>query len=554
MATYTGSDLGARALQAEGVDTVFFMLSAPLVQECIDLGMEAILVRNETGAGMMAHGYVRATGRPGVCLTSHGPGTANVVPAIANALADAVPVVSIGDSAALISRHTDTFQEMDQVALMRPATKWAAQATHAHRVPELVSMAFRHATTPPHGPVYLDIPNDVRSGEADEERVVAPGKARTDARPYADPALIQQAIDMLAGAKKPLLITGSGVLWSGAAAEAEAFVDATGIPFYTTPQGRGVVPEDHAASFPAARTEAFKQADVVLVVGTRANVIIGHFRPPRWSPDAKFIIVNRDAAEIGHNRNHEIGIVADAGAALSQLTEEAERQGFKPDGFPQWLELLGKADAERWEQQSVKMDSDAMPIHPLRLCREVRDFLDRDTILTVDGHEILNFARQSIPSYKPFQRINAGTHGTMGVGVPFAIGAQAAHRDKRVVLLTGDGAFGWNGMEIDTAVRHKLPVTIVICNNANLTANTPGDVDPKRFLGWTRYDKMMEALGGHGEWVEDPAEIRPALDRAAASGKPAIVNVKVDQYEHATTQIGIVSGTGARRQGEYYQA
>ena len=547
MGTLLGADLGARALQAEGVDTVFFMLSAPLVQECIDLGMQAILVRNETGAGMMAHGYARATGRPGVCLTSHGPGTANVVPAIANALADAVPVVSIGASAALINRHTDTFQEMDQVALMRPATKWAAQAIHAHRVPELISIAFRQVTTPPHGSVYLDIPNDVAAAEVEEDRVVAPGKARTDARAYAEPALIQQAIDMLAGARKPLLITGSGVLWSGAAAEAEAFVNATGIPFYTTPQGRGVVPEDHAASFPAARTEAFKQADVVLVVGTRANVIIGHFRPPRWHPDAKFIIVNRDAAEIGHNRNHEIGIVADAGAALSQLTEEAERQGFKPDGFPQWLELLGKADAERWEQQSVKMDSDAMPIHPLRLCREVRDFLDRDTILTVDGHEILNFARQSIPSYKPFQRINAGTHGTMGVGVPFAIGAQAAHRDKRVVLLTGDGAFGWNGMEIDTAVRHKLPVTIVICNNANLTAASPEVVDPKRFLGWTRYDKIMEALGGHGEWVEEPAEIRPALERAANSGKPAVVNVKVDPVAHATTQIGIVGGTGARR-------
>jgi thiamine pyrophosphate-dependent acetolactate synthase large subunit-like protein len=188
-----------------------------------------------------------------------------------------------------------------------------------------------------------------------------------------------------------------------------------------------------------------------------------------------------------------------------------------------------------------------MPIHPLRLCREVRDFIDRDTILTVDGHEILNFARQSIPSYQPFQRINSGTHGTMGVGVPFAIGAQAAYRNKRVVLLTGDGAFGWNGMEIDTAVRHKLPVIIVICNNANLTAASPEMVDPKRFLGWTRYDKMMEALGGHGEWVEDPTEIRPALERAARSGKPAVVNVKVDQFVHATTQIGIIAGTGARR-------
>lgn len=547
MATYTGAEWGARALQAEGVDTVFFMLSAPLVQECIDLGIQAILARNETGAGMMAHGYARATGRPGVCLTSHGPGTANVVPAVANAQADAVPVVSIGASAALINRHTDTFQEMDQVALMRPITKWAAQATHAHRIPELISTAFRHATTPPHGPVYLDLPNDVVTVEVEEAQVVAPGRVRTDARPYADPELVRRAIDLLARAEKPLLVTGSGLLWSDAAAEAQAFVDATGIPFYTTPQGRGVIPEDHPRCFLGARSLAFREADVVLAAGTRANVIMGHFRPPRWNPNAKFIIVNRDAAEIGHNRNFAIGIVADAGAALAQLTEEAKRRGFDPNGFPNWIEMLAKRDAEHWEQQSVYMDSNQVPIHPLRLCREVRDFIDRDTILTVDGHEILNFARQSIPSYKPFQRINSGTHGTMGVGVPFAIGAQAAHPNKRVVLLTGDGAFGWHGMEVDTAVRHKLLVLIVICNNANLTAASPEGVDPKRYLGWTRYDKMMEALGGHGEWVEDPDEIRPALERAARSGKPAVVNVKVDQFAHASTQIGIIGGTGARR-------
>ena len=547
MATLTGAELGARALQAEGVDTFFFLLSAPLVNECMDLGMRGILVRNETGAGMMAHGYARATGRPGLSLTSHGPGTANVVPSIANALADACPVVSIGASAALINRHTDTFQEMDQVAMMRTATKWAHQAIQPHRIPELISTAFRQATTPPHGSVYLDLPNDIVGMEVEEGEAVFPGKARTDARAHADPALIREAVDLLASARKPLVLTGSGVLWSHAWDEMQAFLDATGIPFYTTPQGRGVVPEDRDRSFPAARSVAFKDADVVLVVGTRANVISGHLRPPRWRSDAKFIIVNRDANEIGHNVTPEVGIVADAQAAFGQLTEEAKRRGFDRDGFPEWIDALGKRDTERWEQQSALMDSNQVPIHPLRLCREVRDILTPDDVYVVDGHETLNFSRQSIMSYKPFNRINSGTHGTMGVGVPFAIGAQAGRPNERVVLLTGDGAFGWNGMEIDTAVRNKLPVLFVICNNANYTAATEGVVDAKRHLGWTRYDRMMEALGGHGEWVEDPAEIRPALERAAASGKPAVVNVKVDQYIHATTQIGIIAGTGAGR-------
>ena len=341
---------------------------------------------------------------------------------------------------------------------------------------------------------------------------------------------MREAIDLLASARKPLLLTGSGVLWSDGAEEMRAFVDATGIPFYTTPQGRGVVPEDHPRAFPAARSAAFNDADVVLVVGTRANVIVGHLRAPRWRSDAKFIIVNRDAAEVGHNVNPALGIVADAKSVFRQLTDEAGRRGFDPDGFPDWIDFLGKSDAERWERQAVHMDSNEVPIHPLRLCREVRDFLTPDTVYVVDGNEIMNFSRQSIMSHKPFNRINSGTHGTMGVGVPFAIGAQAGRPGEQVVLLTGDGAFGWNAMEIDTAVRHNLPVLIVIANNANYTAATPGVVDPKRWLGFTRYDKMMEALGGHGEWVEEPDGIRPAIERAAASGKPAVVNVKVDQY------------------------
>ena len=545
MATMIGAQWGARALKEEGVDTVFFMLSAPLVSECLAEGIRAVLVRNETGAGMMAHGYARATGKPGVCLTSHGPGTANVVPSVANAQADATPLVSIGASAALINRHTDTFQEMDQVALMTPITKWAAQAIHAHRIPELVHIAFRKAAAPPQGAVYLDLPNDVVTVEVEEEKAAVRGKTRTAPQAYADPALVTQAIDLLASARKPMLYTGSGVLWSGGGAAMQELLDATGIPFYTTPQGRGAVREDQERCYLAARSAAFKEADVVLVVGTRPNVISGHFRPPRWSPDAKFIFVNLDVSEIGHNADAEIGIVADAKAALGQLAAEARQRGFDRDGFPDWIELLGNRDAERWEQQSIKMDSEEVPIHPLRVCREVRDFLTDDTIYVVDGHEILNFSRQSILTHKPFHRVNAGTHGTMGVGIPFAIGAQAGNPAKRVVLMTGDGAFGWNGMEIDTAVRNNLPVIIVVANNGNLTAASPDLEDPRRWLGFARYDRMMEALGGHGEWVEEPGDIRPALERAAASGKPAVLNVKVDQYAHATTQIGIIGGTGA---------
>ena len=539
MAKVTAARLAALALQREGVDTVFYLLSAPIVADCIDLGMQAILTRNETGAGMMAHAYARATGKPGVVLTSHGPGTANVVPSLANALADACPVIAFGASAGISQRHTDGFQEMDQVPIMRPVTKWAHQATHAHLMPEYVSIAFRHALAPPHGPVYLDMPNDVVGRRVEEDEVKWPVNYRTEARSFGDPEVVRQAVDLLKTAERPLVVTGSGVLWSDASSELEAFVNVTGIPFYTTPQGRGVIPEDHSLFFPGARSMAFKQADVVLVVGARANVMLSLLRPPRWSPTAKFIIANLDPREIGHNAPAEIGIVGDAKSVLSQLTEDA-RGRFDSKTGTAWVQALRDRDAERAKQTAALMDSNAKPMHPLRLCREIRDFIDRDAILVVDGHEILNFARQSIPTYVPGHRINAGTHGTMGVGVPFGIGVQVAKPDKQVVVLTGDGAFGWNGMEIDTALRHRLSILFVVCNNGSFTAlRGEGPPNPQQFLGFQRYDLMMEAFGGHGEWVENAEDIRPALERAAASGKTALVNVKVDPKAASSTQIGL---------------
>ena len=541
MAQVTAGSLAAKALQAEGVDAFFYLLSAPIVADCLALGMKGILVRNETSAGLMAQGYSRVTGKPGIVLSAHGPGTANVVSALANALADACPVVNFGASANLQDRHGGVFQEMDQVSMMQPVTKWATQAVFPHKMPEYVSIAFRHALSAPHGPVYIDMPNDVVQQKVEEEQVRVPVKYRTDARAYGDPALIKKAIDLLANAKKPLIISGSGVFWSNGSAEMEEFVNTTGIPFYTTPQGRGVVPEDNPRFFGGARSMAFQETDVTLVVGTRANNIMSFFQPPRWNKDAKFIVVNLDSEEIGHDFPAEIGIVGDAKAVFSQLIQEAKGR-FNPSGQTPWIQSLAARDASRAEQEAVNMDSDAFPIHPLRLCREIRDFMDRDAVYCVDGHETLNFSRQSIESYLPGHRINAGTHGNMGVGVPYGIAAQVAKPDKQVIVLTGDGAFGWHGMEVDTAVRHKLPILFVICNNGSFTSLGPKDSPLSRQqkeLGFTRYDKMMEALGGHGEFVERPEQIRPALERAASSGQASVVNVLVDPTAHATTQIGL---------------
>jgi acetolactate synthase-1/2/3 large subunit len=540
MGTLRGEQIIAKSFQREGVDTIFFMMGGPTggtAGACLELGMQGIYVRHEQAAAMMAHAYARVTGKPGICIAPMGPGVANLVTGLANAWADASPIIAIGGSAPMRGWTLDTFQEMDQIPMMKPIVKNAFRVDLGYRIPEYISIAFREALDGKRGPVYLDLPGDILSGKVEEDKINwVDGNYRTNARPAGDPALISKAVDLLANAQKPLIVTGSGVLWSDAEAALKAFVDATGIPFFTTPQGRGVVAEDHPRSFPAARSTAFREADAVLVIGARANSMLSFLRAPRFSPDAKFINVNLDGREIGHNRAAEVGIIGDARLVLGQLKEAAAGR-FNPREETVWVAQLAAKHRTNQERNAPLMHSDKTPIHPLRLCNEVKDVITRDTILVVDGHEILNFARQSIPIFNARCSLNAGPHGCMGVGIPFGIGAKVAAPDKPVVVLSGDGAFGWNGMEMDTAIRHKLNIVVVLSNNGGFTSRqTGGNVG--RDLGYQRYDKLVEALGGYGEFVDKPDEIRPAIERAMKAGKPALVNVCTDPDAQATTDMG----------------
>jgi acetolactate synthase-1/2/3 large subunit len=337
------------------------------------------------------------------------------------------------------------------------------------------------------------------------------------------------------------VLTGSGILWSDAEAELQQLVELLGLPFYTTPQGRGVVPEDHALSFPTARATAFREADLLLLIGTRINYIIGHLAAPRFNASAKLIQVDIDGAEIGHNRAADVGIVGDARGVLRQLLAAADGR-VDPLRYAGWREHLASVEASKRAGAEAAMSTNQQPIHPLRLCKEVRDFLDRDAILVVDGQEILNYGRQSIPTFAPRHRLNSGVFGTMGVGLPFGIGAKVAKPDKQVLVLHGDGSFGLNGMELDTAARHKIPVVTVVSLNGGWTAD-PNREKAGRDLGYTAFHKMAEALGCHGEYVEEPDRIRPALERAFASGSPALVNVLTDWRARATTAAFSVYST-----------
>ena len=545
MAKVSGNYLIARTLKEEGVDTLFYLMGGPnfdTIMECQDVGIKTIDFRHEQAAAMAAHAYSRVTGKPSVVMAASGPGTLNLLTGVYTASIDCAPMIVLGGASAVHEIGRDTFQEVDQVGIMQPLCKYWHRPTMASRFPEIISTAYRQSQSGRPGPVYIDCGGDVLYEEVEEESVPAPSRAVERTRPVATSGDIEKAISLIADADKPMLFAGGGAFFSGAAPELESFVDITNIPFYTAPMSRGLIPEDHAVSFQGARSTAMRESDVILVVGTRMNWMMNYGQ--RFSPNAKIIQIDINEGELGHNRDIEMGIFGDAKAVMGQLLEAAQQRSPDFAGALEspWIVGLREADEKRMAQTAPLLNSDQTPIHPLRLCKEIDEFLDRDAIISVDGNEILHFGRQSISTYEPGHRLNSGVTGTMGVGLPYGIGAQVAKPDKQVLVLHGDGSMGMNAMEIDTAVRHNLPVVTVISNNEGWTARTPGKRKPGRELGFTEFDRMAEALHGYGEKVEDPAEIKPALDRAFSSGKAAVVNVKVEP-----TAAGVSRSWGGSR-------
>ena len=528
-----GSELLGTALKHQGIDTVFCLMGGPMHQTmrtAIAAGIRCLDVRHEQAAAMMATAYARVLNRPGVCLACSGPGVLNLTTGVAQAYADCAPVIALGGAYPVAEHGMGSFQEIDQVALMRPITKWAERVYDPERIPEIFAQALRVATSGKPGPVYLDFPADVLARVANEAKVQwsTPVRDVPRARPRSDLASIDRALTLLGAARKPIVLSGSGVLWSEAEGELQSWCEKAGIPFYTTPQGRGVIPEDHALCFPRARSTAFKEADFILIVGTRMNYVSSFVAPPRFQAKACRVRIDIDATEISSSPRLDLGITGDAKAVLAQLLDALPAD--LADRFEDWRRHLAEVEHRKENTDREKLDSDAEPIHPLRLCREIRDFVDRDAILAVDGKDILNFGRQSIPTYVARHRLNSGTLGTMGVGLPYAIGAKIARPDKQVLVLHGDGSFGLNAMELDTAARHKVGVIVVISLNGGWCGD-PEQTRPGRNLGYTRFDKTAESLGCHGEFVEKPSGIRPALERAAAiakDGRPALVNVLTD--------------------------
>jgi thiamine pyrophosphate-dependent acetolactate synthase large subunit-like protein len=535
MAELTGSEIIARCLQKEGITDLFYIMGGPMLlaeATCIKEGIRMIDVRHEQAAAFMCQAYSRLKQVPSVCMAASGPGVTNLVTGMANALVDCCPVVALGGSSPLSQFGRQVFQEIDQVELMRGCCKYVDRLINLKRIPQQINFALQKAILGKPGPVYVDCPGDMLYQKIDENLVdwSFAGRPILDSRPMGDPRQVDALIGALAEAKNPVIVSGSGVIWSRAWAEMQAFVEAAGIPFYTTPQGRGVVPDDHPYSYLSMRSGAFKDADLIIVLGTRMNYIIGHASPPRFGPSAKIARIDVDPAEIGMAARYvDIPIVGDCKAVLGQLLQGIKGR-INPDKYAGWRKQLSDGEvAKRSSAGANKLQEDG-DIHPVRMLEAVRDFAKRDAILCVDGQETLNYGRQTIPTFSPGHRLNSGPFGTMGVGLPFGVGAKVACPDKQVIVVHGDGSMGMNAMELDTAIRHKIPILVVISLNGGWTGD-PKREKPGRDLGYMRYDKICEALGGYGEYITKVEDIRPALERAQKKvdeGMVALVNVRTD--------------------------
>ena len=535
MAELTGSEIIAKCLQKAGIKDIFYIMGGPMLlaeATAIKEGIRMIDVRHEQAAAFACQAYSRLRQTPSVCMAASGPGVTNLITGMANALVDCCPVVAFGGSSPISQFGRQVFQEIDQVELMRGCCKHVDRIINLKRIPQQVSFALQQAMAGKPGPVYVDCPGDMLYQKIDENLIDWSFAERPlmDSRSPGDPRQVAALVAALQKAERPLIVSGSGVIWSRAWNEMQQFVEAAGVPFYTTPQGRGVVPDDHEYSYLAMRSSAFRDADLIIVLGTRMNYIIGHASPPRFGPNATIARIDVDAGEIAMAARYvDIPIVGDCKAVLGQLLE-AIKGKVAPGNFSAWRKKLHDGEQQKRTAAGANRPAEDGDIHPVRMLEAVRDFMKRDAILCVDGQETLNFGRQTMPTFAPGHRLNSGPFGTMGVGLPFGVGAKVACPDKQVIVVHGDGSMGMNAMEMDTAIRHKIPLLIVISLNGGWTGD-PKREKPGRDLGYMRYDKMCEALGGYGEYVTKPEDITPALERAQKKvdeGMVALVNVRTD--------------------------
>ena len=546
----SGGHLVAKALKNEGVDTIFTLCGGHIIDiydGCIDEGIRIIDVRHEQTAAHAADGYARQTGRLGCVVTTAGPGCTNAMTGIATAFRSESPILHIGGQSSLAQHKQGSLQDLPHVDMMTPITKFASGVFSTDRVADMISMAARECFNGAYGPSYLEIPRDILDAEIPLERarIPKPGSYRASTKSIGDPADIERLADILAASERPAVLFGQQVWASGSHQAAIDFVRALDIPAYMNGASRGMLPDGDSHHFDRTRTDAFKDADVILIVGTPFDFRMGYGR--RISAKATLVQIDQSYATVGKNRDIALGLAGDPGAILSAVAQAASGRidkGARKRRL-EWMAGLRGIEAVKLEKLMPMFTSDSSPIHPYRLAYEINEFLGEDTIYIGDGGDIVTISAQAVRPRNPGQWMDPGALGSLGVGTGFSMAAKLAHPEKEVMCLYGDGSFGMTAFDMETAQRFGAPYLAVIGNNSAMNQIRYGQIakyGPQRGgvgnkLGDVEFSHFGKMIGGYGEEVREAAEIQPALRRAreaiAKTGKCAVLNVWVDPNEYA---------------------
>lgn len=556
MAKITVGELLVRTLVAEGVEATFGIIDGshiPFVVHAPRYGIRHVNCRHEEGAVHLAEGYARIARRPAVVFGSPGPGAANMLAGLTSAFAEGHAILAIG--ATRRRRTTDpdrggAWQATDLVEMARPIAKSSAMVRQGERLPEMVRAAFRAMLTGRPGPAYLSIPDELLGQEIEESEapVFEAARYRVTSVGAGDAAAIARAADLLASAKRPALHAGKGVLWAGAAAEFNALADHLGAVTTTSMGARGTVPEDHPRYFhlfdQQGSAAARGDADVQLVVGSRLGEYDFWGLPPSWSDPVatKTIQIDADAGSIGLHRPVDVPIVADARASLGALLEAVRARTPARGDTPKLAAYREKSALTMAQGSQYLMQEAKAGVHPAHLMMAVRSFSPRDAITVLDGGNTVLWGVAFHPIFEPQSFLYSVKMGYLGTGIPFAVGAKLAAPSRTVVCVTGDGAAGFNVMEMETALRAGAPVVVVVAVDEGWGMERSAfrfgghQIDPSLGIDLapaTRYDRLAEAIGCHGEYADTFDAVVPALESAAASGKPALVHVAVDAAVNA---------------------
>jgi acetolactate synthase I/II/III large subunit len=530
--TFHGGRLIARRMKAHGVSKLFTLSGGHLFSiydGCREEGIDIVDVRHEATATFAAEGWAKVTREPGVCALTAGPGVTNGMSAMASAQANHSPIVVLGGRAPAMRWGQGSLQEIDHVPFVRPLSKLAATPGSTAEIPGLMDDAFAAACAPHGGPAFVDFPMDYVFSEAAE-----PDGESGQARPGRDAqaasaSAIERAGELLAGAERPVVMAGTDLYWGRGEQALLELAHTLRIPVFLNGLARGCVAADDELFFSRARSQALKNADVAIVLGVPMDFRLGF--GASFGEDTEIIVVDVAEPERGHPR----AVAAECYGALSPtLQGMCAAAGAKALASEAWIAELRASETEKRDAERAELQDPRAPLHPMRLYAELAQVLDRDAIVIGDGGDFVSYAGRVVDSYQPGCWLDPGPFGCLGSGPGYALAAKLAHPERQVVLLLGDGAFGFSGMEFDTLARHGVNVVGVMGNNGIWAL----EKHPMEFLyGYsvaadlrpgTRYDQIVKTLGGHGELVERPEELRPALERALGAGLPALVNVLTD--------------------------